>query len=138
MEWQAGDPGEVDDFVYTVRLLRKLPHGAGGKDEGEQHHSGADQIDQEFQRGVVMMSVLMLMRVPVIMSVVVIVGVAMIMRVSVIVGMAMTVRMAVAMFVDRLDAGATATSLLGCGSSVLPKASIRAAPRSGNRGISQM
>src|ERR1017187_7729302 len=34
--------------------------------------------------------------------------------------------------------GATATSLAGCGSSVLPNSSIRAAPRSGNRGISQM
>src|SRR5664279_5055779 len=34
--------------------------------------------------------------------------------------------------------GATATSLLGCGSSVLPKISISAAPQSGNRGISQM
>src|SRR5664280_899674 len=34
--------------------------------------------------------------------------------------------------------GATATSLFGCGSSVLPNSSISAAPRSGNRGISQM
>src|ERR1019366_2269687 len=34
--------------------------------------------------------------------------------------------------------GATATSLSGCGSSVLPKSSMRAAPASGNSGISQM
>src|SRR6476660_2263363 len=34
--------------------------------------------------------------------------------------------------------GATATSLFGCGSSVLPNQNISTAPRSGNRGISQM
>src|SRR4029434_10975933 len=34
--------------------------------------------------------------------------------------------------------GATATSLLGWGSRVLPNASISAAPKSGNRGISQI
>src|SRR6516225_1138365 len=34
--------------------------------------------------------------------------------------------------------GATATSLFGCGSSVLPKKNISTAPRSGNKGISQM
>src|ERR1035437_3132315 len=34
--------------------------------------------------------------------------------------------------------GATATSLFGCGSRILPNSSISAAPKSGNRGISQM
>src|ERR1035441_133963 len=34
--------------------------------------------------------------------------------------------------------GATATSLTGCGSSVLPKSSMRAAPASWKSGISQM
>src|ERR1035437_1435956 len=34
--------------------------------------------------------------------------------------------------------GATATSLFGCGSKTLPKSSISAAPKSGNRGISQI
>ena len=32
-----------------LRQLRKLPDRAGGKDEGEQHHAGADEIDEILQ-----------------------------------------------------------------------------------------
>ena len=62
VERHPGDPGELDDLVDAHGLLRKLPHGDGGKDKGKQHHAGADEIDQGLERRVCVVAVIVLLR----------------------------------------------------------------------------
>ena len=79
VERKAGDPGELDQLMDAMLLPGKLPDCAHAEDETEQHHAGADQLDQGAGRRSVMMSVV----VPVIMAM--IVPVRVIMRMIVIV-----------------------------------------------------
>src|SRR5207302_2718925 len=49
VERHPRNPCELHDLVNAVRLLRQLPHCAGGEDECQQQHSRADQPDQKLQ-----------------------------------------------------------------------------------------
>ena len=57
VERHGGDPGELNHLVQPVGKMGKLPDRAGGKDEGHQHHAGADQADEILQRAGMMMGV---------------------------------------------------------------------------------